>query len=49
MSIPQEFLNALVSAHRARTGGIDYLFDWLIGSWDIEAVLHDADGRTHPG
>jgi hypothetical protein len=47
MTAPQAFLDALVSSRRAQEfADVDDLFGFLIGSWDIEAVLHDPDGRT---
>ncbi|HEY1748745.1 MAG TPA: hypothetical protein VGG11_18515 [Xanthobacteraceae bacterium] len=46
MTAPRSFLDALVSAQRApELVGADDIFGFLIGSWDIEAVLHDRDGR----
>jgi hypothetical protein len=35
------FLEALTSSHRA---DVDDIFGWLIGSWEVEAVLHDGMG-----
>jgi hypothetical protein len=47
MTAPQSFLDALVSSRRApELVDADDIFGFLIGSWDIEAVLHDPDGRT---
>jgi hypothetical protein len=47
MTTSQRFLDALVSSGRTRElTDVDDLFGFLIGSWDIEAVLHDPDGRT---
>jgi hypothetical protein len=47
MSTPQEFVTALVSVQRAsEIPQEDDIFGWLIGSWEIDAVLHDGDGRT---
>jgi hypothetical protein len=41
------FLHALASAQRSpELGDVDDVFGFLIGSWDIEAVLHDPAGRT---
>jgi hypothetical protein len=47
MATPQNvFLDALASSRRApELADVDDLFGFLIGSWDLEAVLHDADGR----
>jgi hypothetical protein len=47
MTTQQPFLDALVSSDRAQELiDVDNLFEFLIGSWDIEAILHDPDGRT---
>src|SRR5215472_14502292 len=47
MTTPQPFLDALVSPRRApELAETDDIFGFLIGSWDLEAVLHDADGQT---
>jgi len=47
MTTPQPFLDALVSAQLApELADVDDLFGFLMGSWDLEAVLHDADGKT---
>jgi hypothetical protein len=47
MSNPQEFVQALISAQRSsEISQADDIFGWLIGSWDLDAVLHDADGGT---
>ena len=44
----REFLNALVSADPApELAQVDDIFGWLVGSWEMDAVLHDADGQTH--
>lgn len=41
------FLDALASAQRSpELEQVDDIFGFLIGSWDIDAVLHDPDGRT---
>lgn len=46
MTMPQAFVDALVSAGPASEfAEIDGIFGFLIGSWDIEAILHGADGR----
>lgn len=43
-----EFFDALVSPARApELADVDDLFGFLIGSWDLEAVLHDPTGQTH--
>ena len=48
MAIPIGFLEALPSAQKASDlADADSIFDWLIGSWEMDAVLHDADGREH--
>jgi hypothetical protein len=47
MTTPQPFLDALVSPRRApELAEVDDIFGFLIGSWDLEAVLHDGDGQT---
>ena len=47
MTSPQPFLDALVSTQRApELADVDDMFGFLIGSWDLEAVLHDPDGKT---
>jgi hypothetical protein len=41
MAISQGFLDALVSPRRApERADADDIFEFLIGSWDLEAVLH---------
>jgi hypothetical protein len=46
MTMPQAFVEALVSAGPAsELAEIDGMFGFLIGSWDLEAVLHGADGQ----
>jgi hypothetical protein len=46
MTAPRSFLDALVSSQRApELVDADDIFGFLIGSWNIEAVLHDPDGR----
>jgi len=48
MTIPAGFLDALPFPQKARElADVDDSFDWLIGSWEMEAVLHDPDGRQH--
>ena len=43
----QAFLCALTSAKPApELEKVDLLFGFLIGSWDIDAVLHDEGGQT---
>jgi hypothetical protein len=47
MTTPQAFLEALVTSQRSPAlADADDIFDFLIGSWDLEAVLYDAEGRT---
>lgn len=47
MSPRNAFLDALASARRSSDlEGIDDVFGFLIGSWDIDAVLHGSDGET---
>lgn len=46
MTISQGFLDALVASQRApELADADDIFDFLIGSWDLEAVLYDATGQ----
>jgi hypothetical protein len=41
------FLDALASSQRSpELADVDDVFGFLIGSWDIDAVLHDGAGRT---
>jgi hypothetical protein len=48
MSVPQEFLNALPSPGRApELAEADDIFGWMIGSWEVDAILHDRNGQTH--
>lgn len=43
----QTFVDALVSSRRAaELADTDNLFEFLIGSWDLEAVLHDPSGQA---
>src|SRR5262249_41350662 len=47
---PAAFLDALIATQRApELADVDDLFDFLIGSWDLEAVLYDANGLTQKG
>ena len=47
MSVSQEFTKALVFPNRAsELPEADDIFGWMIGSWEVEAVLHDVSGRT---
>src|SRR4051794_31732851 len=47
MTTHQTFLDALVFSRRAaELADVDNLFEFLIGSWDLEAVLHDQAGQT---
>ncbi|HME30037.1 MAG TPA: hypothetical protein VKE53_09285 [Pseudolabrys sp.] len=47
MTTPQGFLDALVSSQRSpELAAVDDIFGFLIGSWDLTAVLYDAEGRT---
>ncbi len=42
------FCDALASSQRSpELDEVDDLFGFLIGSWDIDAVLHDPDGHVH--
>ena len=46
MTTPHGFLDALVSSQRSpELAAVDDIFGFLIGSWDLETVLYDADGR----
>lgn len=48
MSATQEFLNALASSERApELAEVDDIFGWMIGSWEVDAVLHDRNGQAH--
>jgi hypothetical protein len=43
----QIFLDALVSSRRAaELADVDDLFGFLIGSWNLVAVLYDSKGQT---
>jgi hypothetical protein len=47
MTASQAFLDALVASGRApELADADDLFGFLIGSWDLEAVLHVPTGQT---
>lgn len=47
MRSPEAFLDALAAKRRSpELDDIDDIFGFLIGSWDIEAVLHGPDGQT---
>jgi hypothetical protein len=47
MTISQGFLDALVSPRRSpELADADDIFGFLIGSWDLEAVLYDPKGQT---
>src|SRR5690348_17334155 len=47
MKASNVFFDALVSSARApELADVDDLFGFLIGSWDLEAVLHDPTGQT---
>src|SRR6266536_38701 len=45
--IVSRFLEALASPQRApELSDVDDLFGWMIGSWELDAVLHDARGNV---
>lgn len=47
MKVSNVFFDALVSSARApELADVDDLFGFLIGSWDLDAVLHDPKGQT---
>jgi hypothetical protein len=47
MTIQQGFLDALVSPRRApELADVDDIFGFLIGSWELDAVLYDSKGQT---
>lgn len=47
MTTPYGFLDALVSSQRSpELAAVDDIFAFLIGSWELEAVLYETDGRT---
>jgi hypothetical protein len=47
MTTPQGFLDALVSSQCSpELADADDIFGFLIGSWELEAVLYDANGQT---
>jgi len=42
------FLEALPFSQKApELADVDDIFGWLVGSWEMDAVLHDADRRLH--
>ncbi len=46
MAIPKHFLDALPFSQRAPDiAEADDIFGFLIGSWELDAVLHNADGQ----
>jgi hypothetical protein len=46
MAVPKPFLDALASSRRGPAiAEANDIFGFLIGSWEIDAVLHNADGR----
>ena len=45
ITTPKAFLDALMSSQRApELADADDIFGWLIGSWEVEAVLHGKGG-----
>jgi hypothetical protein len=47
LATPRRFVDALVASGRAQElADVDDLFGFMIGSWDVEAVLHGPDGKT---
>lgn len=47
MSVPQEFLDALASPERSpELPAEDDIFGWMIGNWEVDAILHDKNGQT---
>jgi hypothetical protein len=47
MTVTPAFLEALPASQRARElAGVDDIFGFLIGSWDVDAVLYDAEGHA---
>jgi hypothetical protein len=47
MTTPQGFLDALVSSQCSpELADADDIFGFLMGSWELEAVLYDANGQT---
>ena len=47
MATQQAFLDALVSSERStELANADDIFGFLIGTWELEAVLYGANGRT---
>ncbi len=48
LAISTEFIKALPFPNRAsELADADDIFGWMIGSWEMAAVLHDANGQTH--
>jgi len=48
MPIPHQFLDALVCDRRApEFAEVDDIFGWMIGSWEMDAVVHNAGGHNH--
>jgi hypothetical protein len=48
MTILSGLLNALPSEGKSSDlADVDDIFGWMIGSWDVEAVLYDSNGREH--
>jgi len=44
---PKAFLDALAASQRSpELEDVDDVFGFLIGSWDLDAVIHDADGQV---
>lgn len=48
MTIAGGFLEALPFPEKSpEISDRDDIFGWMIGSWEMEAVLYDNDGREH--
>lgn len=46
MSVQSEFLKALSSTQRApELAEVDDVFGWMIGSWEMDAILHHRSGQ----
>jgi hypothetical protein len=45
MATPHGFVEALLASQRAQLSDDDDIFDFLIGSWELEAVLYDENGE----